>query len=81
MLIGNKYKLESDALNVTLYQKNTSKNTNGVYWRPIAYFSGLIAALEFLIKFEVMETGLKDLKTVVAKQKELLALINDLKQG
>ena len=81
MLIGEKYKIESDSLNVTLYQKGTSRNSGKVYWRPIAYFSCVENALDHLVDLEVMETGLKDFRAVIEKQKELYQLIKGLKQG
>ena len=81
MLIGDKYKIESDSLNVTLYQKGTSKANGKVYWRPIDYFSCVENALKHLVDLEVAETGLKDFRTVVEKQKELYHLIKGLKQG
>jgi hypothetical protein len=80
MLIGNKYKVESDSLNVTLFQKGVSKS-NEVYWRPIGYFSSLENALDHLVDLEVMETELKDLRAVVEKQKELCQLIKGLGQA
>ena len=71
MLIGDRYKIESDSLNITLYRKGTSKVNGNNYWRPISYFSTVGNALEGLVDLEVAETGLKDLRTVVEKQKEL----------
>jgi len=47
MLINDRYKIESDSLNVTLYQKGISKPNGNVYWRPIAYFN----ARPYLIGF------------------------------
>jgi len=81
MLIGENIKIESDDLNVTLYQKGTSKNSGKVYWRPIAYFSCVENALKHLVDLAVMKTGLKDYRAVVEKQKELYQLIKGLKQG
>ena len=79
MLIGDKYKVESDSLNVTLYKAVNVKKTGGIRWQPIAYFSSFQNALEGLIDMEVMATGLSDLKTVVKKQNELFALVKQLK--
>jgi len=81
MLIGNKYKIESDSLNVTLYRPVKVKKTDGIRWQPIAYFSSLENALDHLVDLEVMETGLKDFRAVIEKQKELYQLIRGLKQG
>ena len=81
MLIGDSYKIESDSLNVTLYEKKLSKNTRKVYWRPFAYFSTVKNALAHLVELGVNSTSLKDLKTVVEKQDELLALVKALETG
>ena len=78
MKIGKNYKIESDSLNVTLYKKESIKK-GGTRRRAIAYFSNPKNALEYLVNLEVMDTGLKDLKTVVKKQEELYDLINSLK--
>jgi len=79
MLIGGKYKVESDSLNVTLSKKEIAKKTGFIRWRPIAYFSHLSDALDYLVDLEVKETGLKDLRVIVEKQKELYQLIEGLK--
>ena len=78
MLVGRKYKIESDSLNVTLFKKRTTKK-GGEAWSPIAYHSNVKEALVTLVNLEVSETGLKDLRSVVAKQDELIHLIGGLK--
>ena len=77
MLICEKYKIESDNLNVTLYRKSVAKHGE-VYWRPIACFAMLSAALKHLVDLEVMETELKDFRAVVEKQEELYHLVDRL---
>ena len=77
MLIGDTYEIRSDDMNITLYERAKSK-TAVTRWRPIAYFSSFQNALDHLVDLEVMGTGLIDLKTVVEKQNELYALINQL---
>uniref|UniRef100_A0A6M3LLR1 DUF5405 domain-containing protein n=1 Tax=viral metagenome TaxID=1070528 RepID=A0A6M3LLR1_9ZZZZ len=79
MEIGKKYKVESDALNVTLSKRMTHKKTGAEYWSNIAYYSSIAGALQHLVDLEVKETGLKDLATVVTKQAELYKLIDSLK--
>ncbi len=79
MLIGDKYKIESDSLNVTLYEKAKSKKPGVTTWRAIAFFSSPKNALHHLVDMQVMETGLKDLRAVVEKQNELYQLVNSLK--
>ncbi len=81
MLIGKKYKIESDALNVTLFRQTVVKKgskAGKVNWTPIGYYSRIQHALKGLVDLEVKETELKDLKTVVAKQEELYKLIIEL---
>ena len=72
MLIGDKYKIEADSLNITLYQ--AGKN----YWRPIAYFSTVENALIHMADLELASTELKDFRSVVAKQNEIYQLIQGL---
>jgi len=79
MLIGDKYKIESDSLNVTLYKPVNVKKTGGIRWQPIAYFSNFKSALTHLVDLDVMETRLKDFRVVVEKQEELYQLIDTLK--
>jgi len=81
MLIGNKYKIESDSLNYTLYKPVTVKKTGGIRWQPVAYFSNMVNALDFLVDLKVAETGLKELRTVIKKQEEIYQLIRSLKLG
>ena len=75
MLIGKEYKIESDDMNITLYEKTKSAKAT---WRSIAFFSSFQSALEYLLDLEVLATGLKDLKTVVKKQNELYDLVKQL---
>ena len=79
MLIGDKYKIESDGLNVTVYEKVNVKKTGGTRWQPVAYFSCFENALQFLVDQGVLETGLKDFRTVIEKQNELYQFIKSLK--
>lgn len=79
MLIGDRYKIESDSLNVTLYKKVNVKKTGGIRWQPIAYFSNPQNALQYLVDHEVKETGMADLETVVKKMEELHRLVATLK--
>jgi hypothetical protein len=75
MLIGANYQLEGDNLNITLSKRMVSKRTGKPYWEAVAWFTTLKGALTYLVDLEVAETKLTDLKTVVAKQDELYALI------
>ena len=79
MLIGQKYKIESDSLNITAFEKMLSKKSGENYWKPIGYFSNVQNALKFMVDLEVAKTGLKDFQTVTKKQEELYQLILSLK--
>lgn len=78
MLIGDKYKIESDSLNATVYRRAKSKKAGGDSWRAEAYFATVKNALTYLVDTEVRETGLRDLKQVTEKQDALYALIKSL---
>lgn len=78
MLVGKRYKVESDSQNVTLYERGTAKEGD-TYWRPIAYFSTVKQALEGLVNLEVNEAGLKDLETVAKRQDEVIGMVKALK--
>ncbi len=75
MLIGNNWKVESANLNVILYRrkKRVRKETKEVYldWEVVGYFAKVEGALRELVNQGVRDTQLKDLRTVVAKIKEL----------
>ena len=79
MLVGEKYKIESDGLNVTLYKPVNVKSTGGIRWQPTAFFYSFQNALDYLVDMEVLETGLKDFRSVVEKQAELYQFIKSLK--
>ena len=82
MIINKDYKLESDHMNITLLEqaKGINKKTGlpATGYKPIGYFATLENALKFLVDHEIRGGGLKDLKTIVAKQQELYGLINHL---
>lgn len=79
MLVGKKYKVESDALNVIVYVKEIAKKTREIRWRPIAYFSSVKYALCYFANLELKSTELQDLETISRKQEEILAVVNSLK--
>ena len=71
MLIGKNYKVESDALNVTLYERKVSNKSGKELWCVIGYYSTPANALHALVNLKVLETELKDLHTVVKKIDEV----------
>jgi len=79
--IGDKYKIESDELNVTLYEKYISekgKNKGNPKWKPVSYHGNVEIALKSLVDKEINGTGLRDIKTVVTKVEELRKLISEV---
>ncbi len=82
VLIGKKYKLESDSLNVILSKKVTrtrkADKTKYEDWEHVGYYSTVSAALHGMVDFEIRETSLKEFKIVVQKQEELHNLISSL---
>lgn len=84
MLIGNRYKIESDGLNVTLLEKRTArtgKNKGKEYWTVDGYYGTMSNALRALVDFGVKETGLKDLRQITKRQEELYKLIEQINGG
>jgi len=79
MLIGNNWKIESDALNVILYEKVVGKKSGKEYWKAHSYYSSFHNALDALIDMEIGGTGLDDLKAVDAKIEELKGQIATIK--
>jgi len=80
MNIGKNYKIESDAMNVTVYQRQVRKKDKSEYWKAISYFANVKNALKFIADLEVNETGMGDVKTVIKKQEEIYTLIDSLKK-
>jgi len=78
MLIGKDHKIESDNMNVTIYKRMVSKKSKAEYWKPIAYFATVKNALKEFVNMKLRDTELTDLKTVVQKQDELYAMIDNL---
>ena len=82
MLIGKKYKVESDENNVILSSKTvakTGKHAGEEYWTTEGYFANIKEAIKFLADLEVKKTDLTDLMTISAKQNEIYELIKGLK--
>lgn len=74
MLLSENWKIESDELNITLYERFINKSGKE-YWRPHSYYSSIGDALKGLVNIEVNRTGLKNVEIVVAKIRELHQLI------
>ena len=78
MLLDENWKIESDELNVTLYERHASKKSDRAYWRPHSYYSSVANALKGLVNTTVNRTGLKDLETVQKEIEELHQLIGKI---
>ena len=74
MLIGDKYKVESDEMQYTIstnYTHKTGKNEGQELWKTVAYFKTLSEAIKWLVDREIRGTGLVDLLEVNKKIEEL----------
>ncbi len=84
MKIGNKWKIESDSLNIILYRKKkrVKKDTKEVYedWETMGYFSTIPNALREMINQRIRDTELKDVKTIIAEIDKLETLLQGLSQ-
>lgn len=72
MIINRNFKIESDSMNVVLYKRKTDRK-GGIYWSPQGYYATVKNALSGLVDQGVRDTGLTDLRIVVAKIDELKA--------
>jgi hypothetical protein len=87
MIINDKYKIESDGLNIILLEAHVINGLKGrkstkigeTRWQPIAYFHDFHNSLDKLVDNEIKGTGLKDYETIVKKIDELYALIRTIK--
>lgn len=75
MLIGDKYKVESDEMQYIISASYTagenSKLAGQVLWKTVAYFKTLPEAIKWLVDREIRGTGLVDLLEVNKKIEEL----------
>ena len=75
MLIGKRFKIESDSLNVILFKKFKKKENED--WKVIRYYASVKSALNGLIDQGLRETEMKDLKTILLGIKDLRQMIGD----
>ena len=82
MNIGDKYKIESDSMNITLFRRHTVKATpkKPVHeiWKVEGYFRNVRNALKTMADLHIAKSGMKDFETVVEKQQEIYNLIRGL---
>jgi len=80
MLIGNDFKIEKGGLDIIVSKKTVSKkDSQKIGWRTVGYFGSLHSALRCLVDEGVRDSGLTDLKTIVAKQEEIHQTISEIK--
>jgi hypothetical protein len=91
MLLGKNYKIESDDLQVTLFERKVRsgkpsrfgrkvkpENIGKEYWIPLGYYSNIRNALRGFINMELLKTGLKDVEIILDKFEELYKLIESV---
>jgi len=91
MLLGKNYKIESDDLQVTLFERKVRsgkpsrfgrkvkpENIGKEYWIPLGYYSNIRNALRGFINMELLKTGLKDVGIILDKIEELYKLIESI---
>lgn len=76
MRINEKYSIESDVLNVTVYEHSVvkeeeSKNLGKEVKKAVGYLTTIDQAFKFLIDREVKGTGMEDFNTIMNKIAEL----------
>ena len=83
VLIGRKFQIDGDALNLCISKRHHVKATPTKpahdYWLPLAYFATVKEALKFLVDHEIRGTGFDTFKAICKKQDELYELISSLK--
>ena len=76
MKINEKYSIESDALNVTVYEHSIikekgSENFGKEVKKPVGYLTTIDQAFKFLIDREIKVTEMKDFNLIMNKIEEL----------
>ena len=76
MRINKKYSIESDVLNVTVYEHSIvkekgSENFGKEVKKAVGYLTTIDQAFKFLVDREVKGTGMEDFNTIMNKIAEL----------
>ena len=76
MRINKKYSIESDVLNVTVYEHSIVKEKGSESFgkevkKPVGYLTTIDQAFKFLVDREVKGTGMEDFNTIMNKIAEL----------
>ena len=82
MLVGKRWKIESDELNITISKRHTVRATPATpahdVWKVFGYYATIKNALKGLIDQGVRDSDLTDLKAISLKQDELYKLIDSI---
>lgn len=78
MIINDRFKLESDGQQVILLKRNLKKDNTYSIYKNIGYFGSINKALEKMVKYEILDTELKDIETINNKIDELYELVSKL---
>lgn len=83
MKINEKYSIESDVLNVIVYEHSIvkekgTKNFGKEVKKPVGYLTTIEQAFKFLIDREIKGTGMKDFNVIMNK---IVELRNDMEMN
>ena len=74
--VGDDYRIESDELNVTIFQRTQPRRGKlGGTYRPIMYFGSFETALKCLADHHIMSIGVQNLEKVFEEQKKIYKMI------
>ena len=76
MKLSEKYKIKSDELNITLYEKYEGRDKNGkrngtFKWKPVGYYPNIESLFKSLVDKEINETTMKSFEDIIEKIAEL----------
>ncbi len=90
MLIGDKYKVEADRMNIILSMKVVAKEKDDEDvlddgedekeqgWKKVGYFYDFRELLKYIVDNEIKGEGLSDFMRIAAKQEEIYKLISSM---
>jgi len=81
MLLGKRYQLTADELNIILSKSLINKKAGKQYWYPVGYYATVKGALKDLSELKIRETGLKDVESVMKKMDRLEKFIDKVVPG
>ena len=87
MLIGDKYKVDSDGMNLILWERTENKDSRervptkkdkNPGWKAIGFFYSFANLMDHMVENNIMGVGFEDLKAIADRQAELHRLIQTL---